>query len=301
MKNTGKVMALLLLTPVSVLAGVLLTVENDFVFHTDQSYTHGTELAWQEEGITNALEFGIRMRMYSPIDTGCATNQPGDRPWAGITTVFYDWYYMGGIGDRVKMDIEVGVLGPDSMNDEAQTFIHKIIGSRTPMGWSNQVPNEPAANITMERRLDVFTIGAKDGFSLGGEALYGGTVGTTFDNTKVGGEIKTGWRVPQEWSCGINPKLSRDMFSSISGYAFAGADGMLVLHNATLGHSFFRCDDSKWDRDVNLGVWEAWWGLGASWRGFSAKWVLERRSEEFAGQPSLTHWGMITLGFGASF
>ena len=226
--------------------GVVLIVENDVVFKKDSSYTDGEGLSLQGSGSTNAWGCGIDLRMYTPRNISCPTNQPGDRPWAGITTAFYDWYYVGETGERVKLDLEAGVLGPSSGQEQIQTFVHKCIGSAKPMGWGNQVPNEPVLDVTMERRMTLWTLGERDKWSVNWESLYGGTAGTTFDNLKAGGELRLGWNVPPSWPIGITPKLSYSSWSDIRVYGFAGADGLLVLHNATLGHSFFRRDDDQW-------------------------------------------------------
>ena len=283
--------------------GVTLTVENDLFLGTDNSYTHGTELSWQghdQDG--NVVGYGLRERMYTPTDIGCITNQPGDRPWAGVTTAFRDWYYHSELGEMVKVDLEAGVLGPMSDNEQMQKSIHKIVGSARPKGWGNQIPDEPALNLTMDRRqLGICLAGDPNGFSLHDEFLYGGTAGTTFDNLKAGDEVRAGWNVPPSWPLGIEPKLHRRLLDSFGVYVLAGGDGMLVLHNATLGHSFFRRADPMWDRDVDTGVYEYWLGGGICLGNFSLKYMEQWRSEEFKGEPEATHgWGMVTLGFGAT-
>lgn len=42
---------------------------------------------------------------------------------------------------KVSNEIGVGVMGKLALGEEAQTLVHKIIGSPLPIGWDNQLEN----------------------------------------------------------------------------------------------------------------------------------------------------------------
>lgn len=72
---------------------------------------------------------------------------PDDRPYAG-------WLYLG---ERISVrsvlderrvnyhafDLQIGLVGPQAQGEWAQRDFHKLIGDELPLGWDNQVPNEP--------------------------------------------------------------------------------------------------------------------------------------------------------------
>lgn len=72
---------------------------------------------------------------------------PDDRPYAG-------WLYLG---ERIMVrsalderrvnyhafDLQIGLVGPQAQGEWAQRDFHKLIGDEIPLGWDNQLPNEP--------------------------------------------------------------------------------------------------------------------------------------------------------------
>ncbi len=298
MKNI-LVIAIILL-PINLFAlGFSLTEENDSFVKKDNNYTQGLELSLDDyvRGTNNTIAsryfYGIRSRIYTPMNIEIATDQPKDRPWSCATTIFYDWWHKEGM-ELVKYGIEVGVLGPAAGGKFQQTEIHKLLHCTIPQGWPNQIPNEPVIDIYMTRYLQFF----KADYNLWSAQLdmpYGCVAGTTYDDLFMGLSTKIGYNIPPNYlNEGIAPKVSiKQPFI----YLLADEDGKYVFNNATLGHSFFRASDNMWNRTLIHGVAEWDCGICAGYQNFAITYMIGQRSEEFVGQPEAMKWGMIKLEF----
>ncbi len=154
--------------------GAVFTVieENDLVVDTDRHYTQGIKLSYlHEDGylplgsgwlndalpkpglVPEAAKFGysIGQNIYTPGNINTQQLLANDRPYAG-------WLYLGFIlqrrgksfGDHPTLEdieLELGVVGPASLADRAQTWVHEIRGSGKPLGWEHQLKNEPGLRL----------------------------------------------------------------------------------------------------------------------------------------------------------
>lgn len=140
---------------------VSFTVENDYGF-SDRYYTNGLKLSYTQSGRdfwTSRLQFALLdlftpdgTQAYESVSVGqmmCVSsdiNWPNppewDRPYAG-------WLYAGFGAHAATRDtldsftVNLGVVGPISLAEDAQKFYHSIIGADWPMGWHDQIKNEP--------------------------------------------------------------------------------------------------------------------------------------------------------------
>ncbi|MFC3154334.1 lipid A deacylase LpxR family protein [Gilvimarinus japonicus] len=87
-------------------------------------------------------EHTVGQAMVTPADISKPVPDPNDVPYAGLliyraSRVLVD----DNIADMVRTTI--GVVGPASMAEQTQKFIHKVVGSAEPKGWDYQLENEP--------------------------------------------------------------------------------------------------------------------------------------------------------------
>ncbi len=277
-----------------------LFVENDMWAKTDRYYTNGIKfglgthvplLREQAESLLRWLspmegkpggddmKFGLfaGQNLYTPKNIRIAEPQPNDRPWAA-------WLYLGAVAQRVvgsRMDtveIDVGTVGSSAGGRQVQTEWHKLVGSPRPMGWANQIPNEPGflASYLQKRRF------GDRHFDVVPHA--GATVGTVMNLVRVGGIARAGFNMSgfgpdsiepggamlQNWR---NQEKSGDEF-----YAFVGADQRLVGRNIFLDGTLFRASPSVERRPH---VYDLTAGVSARWGIFRLSWTRIRRSEEF--------------------
>ncbi len=100
-------------------------------------------LAWSlPEGFDRAIRaHTVGQAMSTPENIDNPHYTPGDLPYAGLVfwrsslTTVKDNY-----ADTVSTTL--GIVGPASGAEQAQKFVHKVVGATEPRGWDNQLHNE---------------------------------------------------------------------------------------------------------------------------------------------------------------
>ncbi len=302
---------------------VTLSYENDLIGGgSDQYYTNGVRLTWYgtktsvpiglrqlgEEfpglGIneTTATYFTLGQNMYTPADIEVAGKQPNDRPWAG-------WLY-GSVGLTTlngnhmdDFEVTLGVVGPDSMAEQTQKFVHThITDSPTPKGWSNQLDTEPGVILSWQRRwpsmwaLDFdysdLRLAATPNInaSVGNVYTYGGT-GMTFT---FGPYQKSLQDIPPR----VRPAMAGTGYFDVPDqnwgwYLFAGVDGRAVAHNIFLDGNSFDDDGPSVDKKILVG--DAFAGVAVSIYDYRLAYTYNYRGKEFDGQDEASTFGSLSL------
>lgn len=299
---------MILLLASNLRAGMILTEENDcllpYEMQTDEMYTQGAELAYQFE--TECTAAGLRERMYTPIDITNPNMQPLDRPWAATLTVFWETWDTDKHLGTYKYGIELGVLGPEAQGEYFQTTVHKWTHSRTPKGWANQMPGEPVIQVYGESWHTLATLGSPDAWGIQLCDPVGAHLGTTYINFYGGLALAAGWHPDAPFmDISIAPKLGPNRNN---GYLCIVADGRgyAVLHNSTLGESFFYSEHERWVKhswQVDMEPWVAEGRIGVvmGYGWFSGGYFIEGRTREFETQTFAANWATIRLGIGNTF
>lgn len=244
-----------------------LFVENDMLSHTDRYYTNGiklgvglpfdllqlpaSELLKQlapEGGGAIHLGLFLGQNLYTPRSIRISAPQPFDRPWAA-------WLYLGGVAQRAKdnrldtVEIDLGMVGPAALGREVQSNWHTLIGSPQPMGWDNQIPNEPAflASYHAKSKYGLARLARLD---LEAIPHGGATLGTVMTLARVGGTLRLGRHMTGFGPDTIEPggamlqNLRRDIepgrAHGLEWYLYAGVDHRLIAHNIFLDGTVFR-------------------------------------------------------------
>jgi len=195
------------------------TWDNDVVFNSDNQFSNGWSVQvhgpqaseWGAVGGTPA--FGKPMaRRFLPDRRGGLTFREGwsigqaiqtpddsqrtdlivdDVPYAAAiaiqnTWIAYDDRDLHGFGWLV------GVVGPAALGEEVQKGFHSLIGSAEPMGWRNQLRNEPLINFYYERKWKLARSSYGD-LSAGAA----GALGNLVTNAELKLEGRLGWNVPR--------------------------------------------------------------------------------------------------------
>lgn len=186
-----------------------VTFENDVFYGFDRYYTNGIQFErrfrWTKttakeltsdsfiracsafgcEGYTlHSRAHKVGQLMYTPSDITVSAPQPDDRPWAGLLYYAQDNIFVAPTDDVLtRFTFQVGAMGKASLAEQAQKAVHKVINSKTPMGWSNQAESELGVLLGVERKfaLDSLSGGASDGWqwrSAGGWRITGGNIMT---------------------------------------------------------------------------------------------------------------------------
>ncbi|MGK2741557.1 lipid A deacylase LpxR family protein [Tepidicaulis sp. LMO-SS28] len=311
---------------------VTLQVENDLFAHianTDRHYTNGLQGSWLssprempgwmgpltklpvpgrfEASTISHHRVGVSLgqAIFTPDDTETSTPVPDDRPYAGwlhltftLQTV-YRTNSNSAMQDQWKLDL--GVVGPAALGEQAQNNWHVLIGADEANGWDNQLENEPGVNLTLERawRSDLFATPEVMGFetdfiphgvlALGNVQTYAG----------LGGTLRFGPDLPDDFGPPrIYPGIGgSEWFHADSGfdwYLFAGVEGRAVARDIFLDGNTFRdspsVDKKNFVADFKLGAVAV---VGRARVSFTH--IL--RTREFHGQDKPDQFGGITIGW----
>lgn len=295
-----------------------LQFENDIFYDTDRHYTNGVKVAWTAEpgaapgiveriadlmpffpkGGAAGVSFAIGQNMYTPPDISVADPPRTERPYAG-------WLY-GSIGlvslndDRLdQFEVTVGVVGPWSLAEQTQKFVHDVYGAQDPKGWDTQLHNEPGIILTYQhsRRALVSWDYAPVGLGADLTPHIGGAVGNILTYAHAGATLRVGWNMPDDFGPPrIQPSMPGSNFfrptAALGFYVFAGVDGRAIARNIFLDGNTFGSSRSV-DREPLVG--DAQLGVALVWEYARLAYTHTLRTREFEGQREHDDFGAVTL------
>lgn len=290
--------------------------ENDTFSGTDRFYTDGISLAlfrlgprWLQEWCDRrgwesdltALSWEAGQIMVTPSDTQRVIPDPRDRPYAGLLYAAASLHWARGPAYH-GLKVISGVVGPWSLAEDTQKWVHKRVGSGIPQGWGSQLHNEPILNLVYEHRRKYRLWGEAQGFAL--EALPVGNLmlGNVLTQVQLGGQVRVGYRIPDDFGTTLMrgmvhlppPRSSRTEQAPPrwGAYVFGGLNGNAVARNITL-------DGNTWKDSPSVD--KEWWvpaaevgAVGYLGR-FQCAFAYVFWGREFKGQPDFSEFGALTL------
>ena len=298
-----------------------LQIENDKISRTDRHYTNGFRLAWvsdRKEGgpewMRDTLEFlypsslkaarigfSFGQTIFTPNDIEARELIRDDRPYAGwlFAGASLHGESQGGPLDILDtIEVTVGIVGPQAFGREAQNNIHNFMGVDESNGWDNQLQNEPAVNLMLERRWRHKPL-TVSGIEADVIPHVGGSAGNVFTFGGAGLIFRLGQDLAIDYGpAHIQPSLSGpELMAEDHGFAwylFAGAEGRGVLRNIFLdGNSF--ADSHGVDHKPFVGDLQA--GLTVAYQRVRASLALMYRTKEFDGQDESDTFGALNLSW----
>ena len=150
------------------------------------------------DGLRVHKGIGVVQIMQTPEDLSQTELIEDDIPYAGALGVANSWIALN--DDRLNaFQVYVGVLGPASFAEQVQIFIHSDMGwGEDPMGWDNQLGNEPLINLNYAMARKIASFGEKEA-GFGADIACGGGLGlgNLFTLAQLGVQGRFGWRLPQ--------------------------------------------------------------------------------------------------------
>jgi hypothetical protein len=208
-------------------------------------------------------EIAMGQNLYTPEYFSSPLPQPDDRPYAGwlyaelsVTT------HRPGIEEMLAVNL--GVVGPAALGEQAQKLIHELTNDSEPAGWRHQLGNEPAL-LLRYRRSWFKSLIQSGNYNMDLVAGFRAGLGNVLTAAGAGVTLRIGSYLPEH-------DLS---FKGLSGIAdsspgfdarpdkfdwfiYTGLQGRLVGHNIFLdGNS----DGDSLSVDRKLFVWDATAGL----------------------------------------
>ncbi|MCZ8124104.1 MAG: lipid A deacylase LpxR family protein [Magnetospirillum sp.] len=292
---------------------------------TDRNFTNGLRINWMSEpglrweplkalaawvpvfdasGKTRA-GLALGQNIYTPEDISRRDLVRTDRPYSG-------WTYLAaaltsdlggeGKGRLDTLELQLGLVGPQSFAEQTQKEWHKLIGARPPLGWNNQLRNEPGVALFYERkwRRQETPIARIGWLEIDATPHIGGSVGNVFTYAAAGATFRIGNDLSVDYGPPrIRPGLAGSMHIDPPGdgfayYAFFGFEGRAVARDITLdGNTLARShsvDRRPLVGDLQMGVA----ALVGPMRG-TFSYVM--RTREFDGQRSPDRFGALSISY----
>ncbi|HEY0335270.1 MAG TPA: lipid A deacylase LpxR family protein [Stenotrophomonas sp.] len=243
------------------------------------------------------MVFSLGQGIYTPSDYTRKDLIPDDRPYAGILMASFGYNARNDSHLRTTQ-LQLGVVGPWSLAEQAQNAIHELIGDDKFQGWDNQLHNEPLIGLVHERMWRYPPVNAS-GWGWDFISHWGGALGNRATYANAGGELRFGWKLPDDFGstplrpAGENTAPSQHGRSAgWSSHLFLTTDGRWVVRDITLDGNTFRNSHSV---DKRPFVADLGYGL-AIMRG-RWKFALARyhRTREFETQKELPVYGSFTI------
>ncbi len=292
-------------------------LENDMFHGSDGHYTGGVRGVWVPAPDVPAPEWAVRLArlmpwfpehgtlrhgyafgqsMFVPSDISLVNPPLDERPYAG-------WLYgsvgLGRVsGQRLdQFGVTFGMVGPASLAEQSQKFIHELVGSREPRGWDTQLRNEPGIILTYQRSWREYAALTVLGNRLDFTPHAGGALGNVFTYANAGVTLRYGKHLPDDYGPPrIQPGLpgSADFapVSHFGWYLFAGIEGRAVARNIFLDGNTFR-DSRSVDRKPLVG--DLQFGFVMDWSDIRFSYTHVLRSREYETQQKNDGFGALSV------
>ncbi len=308
--------------------------ENDLFTGTDSNYTNGVKYSLISQDLsphadqgklpqkvleyihqipfigksgpeyTHKVEFSIGQNIFTPQDISRTDIIENERPYAGwtyVSTSYHRKYSSEDLLDYMDtVELQMGIVGPESFAEETQIFVHKMRELQRPDGWDNQLKNEPGLAAVFERKW-LFHPDSSSRFNYRIITHAGGALGNVYTYLNSGGELRVGWNIPRDFGISlIRPAGSTRLstHSKFSMFGFAGVNGRFIIRDIFLDGNTFT-DSHSIDKKAAVADLSA--GLAINYRNVQFTWTQVLRSKEYKGQEDAHSFGAVALSFSTTF
>lgn len=224
---------------------VSLHYDNDFFSATDRYYTQGILFSFIHPLVRyspfsyaliklrganlNYYGFHLQQDVFTPVSIRHEGIFYGERPF---TATFFFSHSLVSINSRkqllIRTQLDLGIMGPAAKGEEEQKGIHKALNNIQPLGWENQLANEPIINYNTQ--VEKGFVQRKHLAVMAGARLR---LGTLYTDLGLGLHARLGIFSPYFNSLGLqnDPAKRRNKFKI---YLDAKANLRGVAYNATL-------------------------------------------------------------------
>lgn len=295
-----------------------LSFENDYFDGTDDGYTNGVRVSYlsAETEIPSWIEnsaaympffsqeghkrysFALGQSMFSPTDLTQSQLIVDDRPYAGF--LYGSVGLLSDTGYQLdNLQLTLGVVGPASLAEQTQKFVHDNIAGVYPQGWDNQLENEPGIILTYERKWRGICQLEPFGFAIDATPNMGASIGNIHTYAASGIMFRLGYDLPSDYGPPlIRPSLpGSDFFvptKDLGWYLFAGVEGRAVARNIFLDGNTFT-DSHSVDKELFVGGLQA--GFAVTFENTRLAYTHIFRTREFQNQKGTEAFGAITVSY----
>jgi len=304
--------------------------ENDLFNGTDSNYTNGVKyslispdlsphakqgrfprkvLEWihkipfiRDSGseFTHKAEISFGQNMYTPADISSSDLITDDRPYAGWSYVGFAYHRKSELVEHLdfldSVEIQMGLVGPQSYAEETQTLVHELREIDTAKGWDHQLKNEPGLVIAFERKW-LFYPDSTGSLSTDAIVHTGAALGNISTYFNTGLEIRYGLNLPRSFGVSLIRPAGSTLFTpnnKLSFYLFGAVNGKYVLRDIFLDGNTI-ADSHSIDKEDWVADFAG--GLTLSYHKLMLTYSNVTRTKEFVGQKKFHHFGSLTVSF----
>lgn len=248
------------------------------------------------------LVISMGQLMFTPSDKEEREIIQDDRPYAGFLYLGFGYHTR----DQEQLDtieMNVGIVGPASLAEESQDFIHKIRAIDKFNGWDNQLENELGVQFIYEHkhRFKLTNSWPHQDFI----AHSGVSLGNVATHLNAGGEYRIGWQLPEDFgtaavrpggdNCAPGDGDIRHCNQWICGlHAFISFDGRFVARDIFLDGNTFE-DSHSVDRRSTVA--DAAIGFSFLSGGWKISYAKVFRTREFEEQDKSHEYGSLSFSY----
>lgn len=268
-----------------------LSWDNDLLTGEDKGYTNGLRFSYLHEadeadadcnlclsrqasdrlaflpGIgapTNqhALAFSLRQLMITPQNIETDTPQYNDLPYVGYLSgeaTLWSWNATGITG----YTLSAGVVGPDSLAEETQKWVHGFTGSTNPNGWSYQLGTDWVGGGQIQHAHRIFRTGDVDEFQQDMNWLVSARASNFISNAQFGLRWRFGRNLPNNFLSDYAGLSSSVGMPGVLDAPGSGWSVFLGILGEWVPYSYLEERSGRYQYDQQPLVGHA--GVGASW------------------------------------
>lgn len=216
---------------------------------SDRYYTNGLFINYRFATDQEKLKTGLQKKtieisagqmIFNPISGYRPDPTTQDRPFAGYLYVgaAINWYHTD--EQVLRAGVQIGTIGPNSLAQAGQEFLHTTIGFYEPDGWEYQIKNEAALNASLQyARLLQRADNKKTDFSFDGYI----NAGTTFSGAGAALLFRAG-NIEQlfnsaSYDARIGTKQAQTLVQRNEFFFYAKPQLNFVAYDATVQGSLF--------------------------------------------------------------
>jgi len=304
---------------------ITILFENDVFYRTDRDYTNGVQIAWTSPRLASedwasrlaaALpvfdsdnevrkSYAIGQDIFTPSDISLKDPPLDDHPYAGYLYGAVGLLGKRSVGDAPgsefdQLQLQLGVVGPASLAEETQKFVHSLLNDTKPEGWHTQLHNEPALVLQYEH-IWRYRLELPLHLELQADPHLGGAIGNVYDFANAGLMARMGFNLPDDFGPPrVDPSMPGSYFfeprpdGKLGAYLFAGVDGRAIARNIFLDGNTWQ--DSRHVEKENF-VGDLDYGAAVVWDRFRLTYTHTFRTREFETQRGADQFGAISLSF----
>ncbi|MES2651855.1 MAG: lipid A deacylase LpxR family protein [Bacteroidota bacterium] len=288
-----------------------LITDNDYyiAFKQDRYYTEGAFLyyrhALKQENINSKFEkkiidFELGQKIYNSYWSHLPDVKTHDRPFAGYAyaSVAMGWFYKN--ESILKATAQVGILGPNALGKEVQTFFHKKILNAyyTVEGWDYQVKNELGLNFDLSYQ-HLFYHSANRLIDVSGSSSV--QIGNTFSGANAGILIRLGNMNSFYESSYANSRIQNrtgdQRKTPLELFLFTKPQLNFAAYDGTIQGGLFRSDKGPVTFGIKHWVYSQQIGLNFAWKRLSSKAIVTLRTKEVQSNAKAYHYASGTFAY----